>query len=106
MKCSVCKKELIGKKGVASNKANKKNMFWNGALMVVGGPILATAGAIGLGIDLFKSYKELSKDEIEITCPHCKAKLVLTRDEYNYLKAEIDKAKAEERRANQNRVEY
>lgn len=106
MKCSVCKKELIGNKGVASNKANKKNMFWNGALMVVGGPILATAGAIGLGIDLFKSYKELSKDEIEITCPHCKAKLVLTRDEYNYLKAEIDKIKAEERKSKQNRVEY
>ena len=81
-------------------------MFWNGALMLVGGPILATAGAIGLGIDLFKSYKELSKDEIEITCPHCKAKLTLTNEEFNTLKAEIDKAKAEERKSKQNRVEY
>ena len=81
-------------------------MFWNGALMLVGGPILATAGAIGLGIDLFKSYKELSKDEIEITCPHCKAKLTLTNEEFNTLKAEIEKVKAEERKSKQNRVEY
>ena len=106
MKCSVCKKDLVGNKGVANNKVKKSNMFWNGALMLVGGPILATAGAIGLGIDLFKSYKELSKDEIEITCPHCKAKLTLTNEEFNTLKAEIEKVKAEERKSKQNRVEY
>lgn len=106
MKCSVCKKDLVGNKGVANNKVNKKSMFWNGALMLVGGPILATAGAIGLGMDLFKSYKELSKDEIEITCPHCKAKLTLTNEEFNTLKAEIEKVKAEERKSKQNRVEY
>ena len=106
MKCSKCKKDLIGNKGVANNKVNKKSMFWNGALMVVGGPIVGTLGAISLGMDLFKSYKELSNDEVEITCPHCKAKLVLTRDEYKYLKTKIDEIKAEERKSKQNRVEY
>ena len=106
MKCSKCKKELIGNKGVANNKVNKKNMFWNGALMLVGGPIVGTLGAIGLGIDAYRTYKEISKDEIEITCPHCKAKLVLTRDEYEYLKSEIEKVKAEERKSKQNRVEW
>lgn len=106
MRCSVCKKELIGNKGVANNKVKKSNMLWNGALMIIGGPILATVGAIGLGLDLLKSYKEVSKDEIEITCPHCKAKLTLTRAEFQELKSEIDKIKAEERKAKQNRVEY
>ena len=106
MKCSVCKKELIGNKGVTNNKASKKNMLLNGALMMIGGPIVATFGAIGLGLDLLKSYKEISKDEIEITCPHCKAKLTLTKDEFQELQAEINRIKSEERKAKQNRVEY
>ena len=106
MKCSVCKKELIGNKGVSSNKASKKNMLLNGALMMIGGPIVATFGAIGLGMDLLKSYKEISKNEVEITCPHCKAKLTLTRDEFKELQAEINRIKSEERKAKQNRVEY
>ena len=106
MKCSVCKKDLVGNKMVANDKVKKSNMFWNGALMIVGGPILATFGAIGLGIDAYKSFKQVSKDEIEITCPHCKAKLTLTNAEFEELKAEIEKVKAEERKSKQNRVEY
>ena len=106
MKCSVCKQDLAGKKGVANNKAKKSNMFWNGALMIVGGPVLATIGAIGLGMEAYKSYKQISKDEVEITCPHCKAKLTLTNAEFEELKAEIEKVKAEERKSKQNRVEY
>lgn len=106
MRCSVCKQDLIGNKGVANNKTSKKSMLLNGALMIIGGPIVATFGAIGLGLDLVKSYKEISKDEVEITCPHCKAKLTLTRAEFQELKSEIDRIKAEERKAKQNRVEY
>ena len=106
MKCSVCKKDLVGNKMVKNDKPSKKNMFWSGALVLVGGPIVATLAGFGLGYELMKSYHQHSKDEIEITCPHCKSKLVLTNEEFNTLKAEIEKVKAEERKANQNRVEY
>mgnify|MGYP003288357426 CR=1 FL=1 len=106
MKCSKCDKGLISSKEVKSDKVNKKFMLLNGGLMLIGGPLIGTLCGIGLGADLVRGYLQHSRDEIEITCPHCKAKLTLTNEEFNTLKAEIEKVKAEERKSKQNRIKY
>lgn len=105
MKCSKCKMELIGNKKIVSKEGRLGEYVGDGLLITFGG-LLAPIGMLSLGSKLYNKAKKYVKDEIEITCPHCKAKLTLTAYEYEELKNEIQKIRDEERRAKQNRVEY
>lgn len=100
MKCSKCKQELI------DNKKVKEKGGWQyvtGTLCIIfGGGFAMTLGALTVG---FKLYDRFVKDEIEIKCPHCKAKLTLTRAEYKELKKEVNAIIDAERKSKQNRVE-
>lgn len=100
MKCSKCKQELI------NNKKVKEEDRWlyitDTACIIFGGPIAMTLGTLSIGSKL---YNKFIKDEVEVKCPHCKAKLILTRAEYKELKGEINKILDEERKSKQNRVE-
>ena len=100
MKCSKCKQDLIGRKKVGEK--GKWEYYAGGAGLLFGGPIGMAAGTAAIGLKL---YGKFVKDEVEVKCPHCGAKLTLTRAEYKELKREIDKIKEAERRSKQNRVE-
>ena len=100
MKCSNCKQELI------NNKKVKEKDSWSyitdTACIIFGGPIITTLGVLSIGAKL---YNKFIQDEVEVKCPHCKAKLTLTRAEYKELKGEINKILDEERKSKQNRIE-
>lgn len=100
MKCSKCKQELI------NNKKVKEKDSWlyitNTACIIFGGTIAMTLGALSMG---GKLYNKFIKDEVEIKCPHCKAKLTLTRAEYKELKKEVNVLLDAERKSKQNRIE-
>ena len=51
------------------------------------------------------AFAYMNKDEVEIKCPHCKAKLTLTRAEYKELKKEVNAILDAERKSKQNRIE-
>ena len=99
MKCSKCNQELIGNKKVKDK--SRWDYVSDVTLVIFGGPVLTTIGTISLGCNLWKRFK---KNEIDIKCPHCKAKLTLTRAEYKELKKEIEEILDEERKSKQNRV--
>lgn len=98
MKCSKCNKELFGesvkRKGALGSVAAT-------AAIIFGGPFAMAIGALHLGIRAFE--KHVMK-EVEIKCPHCKAKLTLTKDEFKTLKEEMYRLQEEERKSKQNRV--
>lgn len=99
MKCSKCNRELIGNKKI--NDKAKWGYIDSTLCIIFGGPILTTIGTIDIGHKLWRRFK---KNEIDIKCPHCKAKLTLTRAEYKELKKEIEEILDEERKSKQNRV--
>ena len=106
MKCSKCKKELIGNQKIK----NRNGVFTNGTVSYVtdavcvlfGGPV---STAIGLGSAGLKLWKKYVKDEMVIKCPHCGTELTLTKAEYKELKKEIEKILDRERKSKQNRIE-
>lgn len=98
MKCPKCKKELFGesikrKGGLGTVAATACIMF--------GGPFTMAVGALHLGVRAFEKHV---MNEVEIKCPHCKAKLTLTKDEFKELKAEMNRLQEQERKAKQNRI--
>lgn len=98
MKCPKCKKELFGesikrKGGLGTAAAT--------ACIIFGGPFAMAAGALHLGARAFEKHV---MNEVEIKCPHCKAKLTLTKDEFKELKAEMNRLQEQERKAKQNRI--
>ena len=100
MKCSKCGKNIIGNKRVKDND-NWQNVA--GTLAIIfGGPLTMACGGISIGSKLFKKH---IMNEVEIKCPHCKAKLTLTRAEYKELKKEVNAILDAERKSKQNRIE-
>ena len=61
--------------------------FWGKAAatgaILVGAPWMVLAGAGYWG---YKTFRKHSKDEMIIKCPHCDAKNVVTREEYEQFK--------------------
>ena len=101
MKCSVCKKELVGTKKIRDKEGWHHIVGW-GAMLLAGGPVGWVSGGITVGSKLFKKH---IMNEVDIKCPHCKAKLTLSKAEFKELKREINKAIEEDRHNHQNRVE-
>lgn len=100
MKCPKCNRNLVGDKN-AKAKDGAMSYVGDAALMIFGGPILTTLGALSTGA---KMYDRFVKDEVEVKCPHCKAKITLTRKQYKQLKNEISEAETKARHAKQNRI--
>ena len=99
MNCPKCRKSLIGNKKV-KDVENKWDVA-RGAAFVLGGPLVMTTMAIGEGMRLYDKY---GRDEVEVKCPHCKAKITLTKEQYKQLKKEIKKVRDSERQSKQNRI--
>ena len=99
MNCPKCKNNLVGNKKVKDTE-NKWDVA-RGAAFVLGGPLVMTTMAIGEGIRLYDKY---GRDEVEVKCPHCKAKITLTKAQYKQLKNEIKEVQKKERHATQNRI--
>jgi hypothetical protein len=99
MNCPKCRKSLIGNKKV-KDVENKWDVA-RGAAFVLGGPLVMTTMALGEGIRLYDKY---GRDEVEVKCPHCKAKITLTKEQYKQLKKEIKKVRDNERQSKQNRI--
>lgn len=98
MKCPKCKKDLLGE------KVKEKGRWQYGvgaAAILMTGPVGMLAGAATIAGKLIVKHVG---DEVEIKCPHCKAKLTLTKAEYKELKEEQYRREDAERKAKQNRV--
>lgn len=98
MKCPKCKKELLGE---SVKRTGKVGAAAATACVIFGGPFTMALGALSLGARAFEKHV---MNEVEIKCPHCKAKLTLTKDEFKELKAEMNRLAEQERKAKQNRV--
>ena len=98
MKCSVCKKDILGEK--VKEKGKWQYGVGIGAILLTG-PIGMTAGAVTVAGKLFMKHV---CDEVEVKCPHCGAKLTLTKAEFKELKREYNRREAEIRKSQQNRV--
>lgn len=99
MRCPKCKQDIFGKKC----KEKGKWQYWvGGAAILMTGPVGTAAGALTIGAKLFNKHV---MDEVEIKCPHCGAKLTLTKAEWKELKDEMNRKAGEEYRAKQNRIE-
>lgn len=99
MKCSKCKRDIFGEKC----KEKGKWGYWvGGAAVLMTGPVGAAGGAVAIGAKLFNKY---IMDEVVIKCPHCGAKLTLTRAEWKELKNEMYRLEEQERKNKQNRIE-
>ena len=99
MKCSVCKRDIFGE------KVKEKGKWHYGvgiAAILLTGPVGMTAGALTIAGKLLVKHVG---DEVEIKCPHCGAKLTLTKAEFKELKNEMNRKSMEEYRAKQNRIE-
>jgi len=99
MNCPKCHKNLIGDKKVKDIE-NKWDIA-RGVAFVAGGPLVMTAMAVGEGI---RVYDKFVRDEVEVKCPHCKAKITLTKKQYKQLKQEIKEVQTAKRQASQNRI--
>ena len=99
MNCPKCRKSLIGNKKVKDIE-NKWDIA-RGAAFILGGPLVMTTMAMSEGIRLYEKY---GRDEVEVKCPHCKAKITLTKAQYKQLKNEIKEVQKKERHATQNRI--
>lgn len=100
MKCPKCKQSIIGNKKVKDTE-NKWDIA-RGTVFILGGPIAQTTMVISEGIRL---YDKFINDEVEVKCPHCKAKITLSKKEYKELKKEIKGVLKRERHSKQNRIE-
>lgn len=99
MNCPKCRKSLIGDKKVKDTE-NKWDIA-RGAAFVLGGPLVQTTMAVGEGIRL---YDKFVRDEVQVKCPHCKAKITLTKEQYKQLKKEIKEIQKQDRHSKQNRI--
>lgn len=99
MNCPKCNQNIIGTKKVKDTE-NKWDIA-RAAAFTLGGPVIQTTMAIGEGIRL---YDKFVKDEVEVKCPHCKAKITLTKAQYKQLKQEIKELQKQERHSKQNRI--
>ena len=83
MKCSKCNKELnrnIKKAGIENTKlSHAADAF----CLIAGGPIVTAIGAFNIGRKVMTNILE---EEVEIKCPHCGAKMIITKEEYKKLK--------------------
>lgn len=99
IQCPKCNQNMAGNKKVKDIE-NKWDVA-RGAAFILGGPLVMTTVAIGEGIRLYDKY---GRDEVEVKCPHCKAKITLTKIQYKQLKDEIKEIQKKERHTTQNRV--
>lgn len=98
MRCSVCGRDLLGE------KVKEKGRWQYGvgaAAILLSGPVGMTAGAMTI---LGKLAVKHIGDEVEMKCPHCKAKLTLTKAEFKELKNEQHRREEAERKSKQNRI--
>lgn len=101
MKCPKCNKNLVNKSKNAKEKGSWQYWVGAGAILFTG-PVGTTAGIITVGAKLFNKH---ILNEVEVKCPHCKATLTLTKQQYKQLKKEINEAETKARHAKQNRIE-
>ena len=97
--CPVCKKNIITEKKIkdADRFENYGGLSW----LFIGGPIGTGLGAVLLGA---KAYKKHICNEVDVKCPHCKAKITLTKDQWKEIKKLVKEVRTNERHKGQNRL--
>ena len=97
--CPCCKKNIITEKKLKD--ADRLNNYGGLAWLFIGGPIGIGLGALGLG---GKAFKKHVLNEVDTKCPHCKAKITLTKEQWKEIKKLIKEVRTDERHKGQNRL--